>query len=230
MTVTFDAASTLIEVRWEPVSFALSLARELGLELDEGEAGAVYEHLLRTRWGHYRQLNLTRDPVICDQWWSDLTHEWLVRTRQDPTPTQALTDLARERLYAPGTTVFSLYDDTLPCLEALKAAGHQLAILSNWDTSLHRVVKTLAIEHYFDAVIASLEEGAEKPDPELFRIALGRLGASKETTVHVGDNPLDDLRGAQEFGIRALLLDRSSPNPQPPMVNSLLAVPRLVGG
>lgn len=225
MTITLDAAGTLIDVRWDPVVFAVQCAREVGLELEEDAAASVYGNLLRSRWGHYRELNLTRDPLVCDDWWRDLTREWLVRVGQDPAHVEPITEVVMRRLYTPGSEVFRLYDDTVPALEALRLAGHRLAILSNWDYSLHRVVAMLGIRDYFEEVIASLEEGPEKPDRELFRLTLDRLGAEPAQAVHVGDNPVDDLRGAQEFGMRAILIDRAANDPSPPVVNSLLAIP-----
>ena len=224
MTYTLDAAGTLIDVRWDPVRVALDCALEVGLALDEEPAGAMYNHLLRSGWGHYQQLNLTRDPDICDAWWSDLTQTWFERIGQDTGCLGAYKEVLMRRLYTPGSDIFLLYEDTIPCLEALKAAGHRMAILSNWDYSLHRVVEMLGIRDYFDVVIASLEEGPEKPDPALFQIALDRLGVQREDTIHVGDNPLDDLRGAQDFGMRALLLDRSAIDPRPPVINTLRSV------
>ena len=228
MTITLDAAGTLIDVRWDPVRVALECAREVGLDLDAESAGGVYGHLLHSRWGHYRELNLTRDPEACDGWWSDLTRTWLERIGQDAGCLEAYEAVLMRRLYGPGSDVFLLYEDTVPCLQALKAAGHRLAIVSNWDYSLHRVVAMLGIREYFDVVIASLEEGPEKPDPALFQITLDRLGVRPEACVHVGDNPLDDLRGAQEFGMRAILLDRSATDPQPPTVNTLLRLEGVV--
>jgi REG-2-like HAD superfamily hydrolase len=229
MTITLDAAGTLIDVRWNPVAFAIECAHEVGLPIEDDAAASLYDHLLRSRWGHYQELNLTRDPDTCDEWWRALAREWLVRLEQDPAQVEPLTQVVMRRLYTKGSEVFRLYDDTIPALEALRAAGHRLAILSNWDYSLHRVVAMLEIGGYFDLVVASLEEGPEKPDPELFRITLDRLGAKPAEALHVGDNPVDDLRGAQQFGMGAILLDRAAIDPAPPIVRSLLDVPPLAG-
>lgn len=230
MTITLDAAGTLIDVRWNPVAFALECADEVGLRLESHHAASVYEHLMGTRWGHYRELNLTRDPEACDEWWRDLTRTWLERLGQDAGHVEPITRVVMRRLYEPGSEVFRLFEDTVPALEALRAQGHRLAILSNWDYSLHRVVAMLGLKPYFEAVFASLEEGPEKPDPELFQIALGRLGATPAETLHVGDHPVDDLRGAKDAGLRAILLDRGADRPALPVVRTLLDLPDLVGG
>lgn len=127
----------------------------------------------------------------------------------------------REIFEVPSST-FKRFDDAIPCLENLKANGYQLAVLSNWDNSLHKCLEAHGLTPYFDAVFASLEEGVEKPDPHLFKIVLDHFRVSASETFHVGDEPLDDLKGAKDMGIPAALLDRSSINPIKPVINSLL--------
>jgi putative hydrolase of the HAD superfamily len=57
-------------------------------------------------------------------------------------------------------------------------------------------------------VIDSHEERVEKPDPEIFRIALERSGSDAETTLHVGDIYHVDVVGARAAGLQAILVDR----------------------
>ena len=47
----------------------------------------------------------------------------------------------------------------------------------------------------------------EKPDPRLFEKALGRAGARRESTLHVGDFYEIDVVGARAAGLQAALLD-----------------------
>ena len=69
------------------------------------------------------------------------------------------------------------------------------------------------IDSMLDVVVASLEEGVEKPEPMIFKIALDRLGADPAETLHVGDSPLDDVQGARNAGLKAILLDRRKKGP-----------------
>ena len=131
-------------------------------------------------------------------------------------------------LYGPDQTYFSLYPDVLPALDLL-AGRVKLGVLSNWDYSLHRILRMLGIYDRFDVVVASLEEGPEKPDPRLFGIILERLGSTASTTLHVGDDAIDDLEGARSSGLSAVLIDRSRPDTLPPFVNTLTALPGVMG-
>jgi putative hydrolase of the HAD superfamily len=45
------------------------------------------------------------------------------------------------------------------------------------------------------------------PNPAFFEIALRRVGARRETTVHLGDMFAVDVVGARAAGIRPVLLD-----------------------
>jgi putative hydrolase of the HAD superfamily len=48
----------------------------------------------------------------------------------------------------------------------------------------------------------------EKPDPQIFRIALERMDARAESAVFVGDVPSVDVVGARAAGLIPILLDR----------------------
>ena len=104
-----------------------------------------------------------------------------------------------------------LFDDVLPTLDALDALGIRLGVISNWDYSLHRVLRAREVHHRFEFVIASLEEGVEKPHPALFELTLGKFGVLPEEALHVGDDPVDDFRGAHDVGMRSYLIDRRHP-------------------
>lgn len=210
--VTFDAADTLIRVRWVPGQFAVDCAIELGIALDEGPAREKYERLLAGRWTEYRQINRTRDHALCRQFWVDLTRDWLFQLERAHELPRVM-DIADRKLYGGEGEIFSLFDDVRPALELLRDRGVKLAVISNWDYSLHRIIHSLGAREWFDEVVASLEEGIEKPEPEIFGIALERLGVSADDAVHVGDHPVDDIQGARGAGMRSILIDRSGAGP-----------------
>lgn len=84
---------------------------------------------------------------------------------------------------------------------ALRAHGLRLAVVSNWDVGLHEHLAALGVGGLVDAVVTSAEAGAPKPAPAVWRIALARLGAEPEETVHVGDSDAD-AEGARAAGVR----------------------------
>jgi putative hydrolase of the HAD superfamily len=97
--------------------------------------------------------------------------------------------------------------DVVPALERLRRLGLRLVVVSNSNGTLRAMLQTLGLARHLDGVIDSHEEGVEKPDPALFRIALERSGARADRTIHVGDLYYVDVLGARAAGVRAVLLD-----------------------
>ncbi len=207
--ITFDCAQTLIEVNWNPASLTCDVARACGADLDEQVGAETYQRMLAGRWAHFQHLNRHRSIEVCDAFWAELARDWLNAMNLSNDLLEPMMLGAEEKIYGRGSEVFRVFDDVVPTLESLKAKGIRMAVLSNWDVSLHKVLRRFELTDYFDVVIASLEEGIEKPDPALFQIALDRLGVEAEGCVHVGDSPLDDLTGARNAGMKGILLDRS---------------------
>jgi putative hydrolase of the HAD superfamily len=85
-------------------------------------------------------------------------------------------------------------------LGALRRRGLALAVVANWDCALPRHLDELGLSALFAAVVTSAEAGAPKPDPAPFRLALERLGSEPARTLHVGDEPADEL-GARAAGL-----------------------------
>ena len=103
---------------------------------------------------------------------------------------------------------WAIYGDVLPTLEELAGRGLQLAVISNWDSHLPRLLEALRLSPFFRVVSVSAIEATGKPSPEIFLRTCVRLGVSPSEALHVGDSPRDDVEGARAAGLEALLLDR----------------------
>jgi HAD superfamily hydrolase (TIGR01509 family) len=113
--------------------------------------------------------------------------------------------------------------DVVPALEALRARGLRLVVVSNANGTLRAHMDRLGLTERFDHVLDSADEGVEKPDPRFFDIALLRSGARRDTTIHVGDLYYVDVIGARSAGLRGVLLDEADlrPDADCPRVRSL---------
>lgn len=218
--VFFDCAQTLIQVDWRLGDFMTDIAGQIGLHLAEG-AGNRYLDLYRSRLAQYQADNMTKSRDVVRQFWLKLNADWLGLENQDVSIAESLVDAGDEKLFCAESEVFQPYNDVRPCLERLSEKGFALGIISNWDISLHRVLETFELTHYFQVVLASLEEGVEKPAKRLFQLALERTGFQAEEALHVGDDAWDDLQGARNAGMRAALIDRSRKTSVPPFLASL---------
>jgi putative hydrolase of the HAD superfamily len=92
-------------------------------------------------------------------------------------------------------------------LRGLRADGYRLGVVSNSNGTIERGLGECGFGGLFETVLDSAVVGVEKPDPEIFRIALARLSARAEEAVHVGDLPSVDVAGARAAGLAAFLLD-----------------------
>ena len=127
---------------------------------------------------------------------------------------------------------FGLYDDVLPCLDALRAAGVRMALLSNaLGHGVEEIVAHFALDDYMAAAVSSLETGAVKPAPRMFSTLFGLLGISAGDAVMVGDSVEDDVDGALACGCPAILLDRSGRRRDLPVprIESLAELPAALG-
>ncbi|MEA2180874.1 MAG: hypothetical protein QOF69_59 [Solirubrobacteraceae bacterium] len=111
---------------------------------------------------------------------------------------------------------FRPYDEVPAALRALRAAGHRLVVVSNWDVSLHEMLRDAGLRGLVDAAISSAEAGAAKPDPAIFRRALELAGEPAADALHAGDSLEYDVFGALAAGLRAALLVRGGGAPVVP--------------
>lgn len=220
--VTFDCAETLVAVDWQPGRFAVQCATAAGLTIDEQVGRETYDRMLGSRWLEYRQINCSRDHDACDRFWRQISIDWLKRMGQPADSLGPVLAAAEDLMYGPDATLFRLFDDVLPVLDALDRAGIPSAVVSNWDYTLHRILRNLGVYDRFARVFASLEEGIEKPEAEFFHVALSAFNVEPSHVLHVGDNPIDDVQGALGVGMRALLLDRSRTEREARIIPSLM--------
>ncbi len=112
------------------------------------------------------------------------------------------------------------FPEAVPLLEELKQ-GYKLGLISNTPPSIERVIEKFELAKYFDAIILSYKEGLLKTDPALFEKALKKLGLGKEDVLMIGDSLETDVKGAEQAGIKAVLLDRRDRRDYPEKVRSL---------
>ncbi|MCW5937149.1 MAG: HAD-IA family hydrolase [Fimbriimonadaceae bacterium] len=213
--------------RWHPGEMAASTAERLGFGTEEGAAHR-FEALAGERWGEFREINLRRDREAGDRFWLEVMTDWARGEGLPDGHAERLVEAANERIFGQGSEVFRVFDDVVPCLRALGAAGIPMAVVSNWDMSLHRTLSSFGLDSFFCGVFASMETGYAKPQAEIFRLALECLGTEAHETLHVGDHPVDDLRGAKSAGMQALIVDRGAPS-SATYISSLEELPARIG-
>ncbi|MFG2210457.1 HAD family hydrolase [Streptomyces sp. NPDC048638] len=93
-------------------------------------------------------------------------------------------------------------------LAAIKAAGGRLVLTSNTlatPSDVHRILLSdLGLLDCFDDVLFSGDLGVAKPRPEVFAAVAERAESPLDRVIHVGDDQLTDIDGAQGAGCHAV--------------------------
>jgi putative hydrolase of the HAD superfamily len=202
--VLFDVDFTLCRPGPElsPERYARIAARH-GVDLDTSRYDAAREAAI---------LNLKRHPELLhdDSIWHAFTEEIFIGMGG---PAALASGCATEIEQGWGVAEnFELYEDVLPVLEELRAAGLRLGLVSNGIRDLTRFVAHHRLD--VDAIVDSRTHGRVKPHPTIFQAALELLGVAPAEAVMVGDSLEEDVEGARALGLRALLVDRDERHPE----------------
>ena len=220
--VLFDLGGTLVDER----DFAgwTELARALFLDLTPEELGHAYAEV---------EGEDDRTPPEADGRAAHVAFWQRVLARASGREVTAET-AARfvDARHASSDPPVALYSDVRRCLDHLRADGRRLGVVSNSrsEAAVRRMLDRVGILRYFERVVSSGTEGVAKPDPEIFRRAVARLGLAASEALYVGNLPRTDARAARQAGLHSVWLHRDGTGlgNDPPEITSLLEVPLVV--
>jgi putative hydrolase of the HAD superfamily len=93
-------------------------------------------------------------------------------------------------------------------LDDLRLLGIPTAIVTDLTAQIQfRKVVYFGLDHYFNYIVTSEEAGFDKPHEAPFQIALEKMQPKGDCIWMVGDNPINDIRGAKEK-INAITLQK----------------------
>lgn len=204
VVVTLDALGTLVELE-PPAPRLVAELRARGVVAGEAQAAAALaEEIAFYRAHHDLGADATSLALLRGRC-AAVLGGGLERAGVD------LRDLGPEELCEAllAALRFRPFADVPAALADLRAAGHRLVVVSNWDVSLHDMLRTTGLDGLVDGAISSAEAGARKPAPAIFRRALALTGGTPGTALHAGDSPELDVAGALAAGLRAVLVART---------------------
>lgn len=98
--------------------------------------------------------------------------------------------------------------ENLEVIRALRARGLKIGLVSNahfLPDMMREDIERLGIAELVDDAVFSAEIGVRKPHPAIFRKVLDELGVAPEEAFFVGDRLRDDISGAKDLGMSAIL-------------------------
>ena len=197
--ILLDALGTLVALEPPAPRLRAELAGRFGLEVSERQAARA----IAAEIAFYRaHLDEGRDPAGLEA----LRRECAGVLRAELPAADLELDPLVDALLA--SLRFTAFADVWPALVAARSRGQRLVVVSNWDVSLHGVLRALELEPLLDGIITSAGAGARKPAPAIFEQALALAGAGPEEAIHVGDSLDEDVAGARDAGIEPVLVSR----------------------
>jgi putative hydrolase of the HAD superfamily len=215
--VLLDALGTLVELE-RPWPHLVDELAARGVVVGEDQARAA----MLAEMAYYRAHH---DEAVDWEALKDLRRRCAAVVQDASQTALALDDVLDALL---GAIRFRAYPEVPATLASLRAGGARLAVVSNWDVSLHDVLERTGLRPLVDAVVISAELGVAKPDPAIFRAALQRLDAPAHGALHVGDSLEHDVAGARAAGIEAVLVARNGAV-APDGVRAIATLTELVG-
>lgn len=204
--ILLDALGTLVALEPPAPRLRTELAARFGLEISEEEAARA----ITAEIAYYRaHLDDGRDEAgleslrrRCAEALRSALPGDGARLEVDPLVEALLSALH-----------FTAFEDVRPALQAARERGHRLVVVSNWDVSLHGVLRGLKLEPLLDGIVTSAGAGARKPSPAIFEQALELAGVAAADAIHVGDTLDEDVAGARAAGIEPVLIRRGEGPP-----------------
>ena len=92
-----------------------------------------------------------------------------------------------------------LFDEVKELLDDIRLLGIPTAIVTDLTAQIQfRKVVYFGLDKYFDYIVTSEEAGFDKPHEAPFQIALEKMRPKGDCVWMIGDNPINDIRGARE--------------------------------
>jgi putative hydrolase of the HAD superfamily len=201
-----DAGFTLLTPRRTLADALSGVLADDGRQVSEEEMHAAWEEADRWFWDEYHRPDN-------DTWSDDGRIEAYWRRYHSIMLGQLGVEARREvldRILASqfGADSWEAYPDVEPMLDAVRAQGVRIGVVSDWGSNLRGILAGLGLDRHLDFVLPSGAVGVAKPNPALFRMALEAVDVSASEAVMVGDSYRADVRGAWSAGMDAVWLDR----------------------
>ena len=95
------------------------------------------------------------------------------------------------------------YDDVIDALAILRERFTLVSV-----TNGNSQIEHTPLDQSFDYSLSAAEVGAAKPHPAIFHAASRHSGVPLEAFLHVGDDPVRDVRAARDLGMPAVWVNR----------------------
>lgn len=218
--VLLDLDATLLDYDedfWEQTigAAATALARDVP-GLPAGELARSYRQLAITHW---QTVEATASAVVRSavDGYPDWRLVWGQALSGLGFDDDALAERVAEEYRQARIRSYRLYADVTEVLPELRRRTGAVGLVTNGASQTQRdKIAVTGLARYLDVIMISGEAGVAKPDPEIFDLALGKVGVPPEAAWHIGDSLGADVAGARNAGLaEAIWINRSGAHAPP---------------
>jgi len=119
-----------------------------------------------------------------------------------------------------------LIEGAMDVLNFFQKSYRQHIITNGFKEALDHKILNSGISQFFDTITNSEDSGYQKPNPEIFNIALKDAGATPRNSVMIGDNLEADVLGAYQLGMRCVYFNPANLN-QELIPSNILTISKL---
>lgn len=183
-TVIFDMYETLITHYNSPLYFGKQMAADAGISEED------FQKMWRATDSERTVGKMTFEEII-----ENILKEYQCYSKE-------MLDLIVSKRVATKEEGFrNLHPEIIPMLSGLKEKGMKIGLISNCFSEETGVIRKSVLFPYFDAVCLSYEEGIKKPDAEIYKRCMEKLGVKPEECLYVGDGGSQELEAAKALGM-----------------------------
>ncbi|QLL30518.1 hypothetical protein HG536_0A03360 [Torulaspora globosa] len=217
--ITFDAYNTLYATTLPVMQQYCLVAKKYNVIADPMQLTMKFPKVfkeLRDRHPNYGKFT----GITAVEWWSKL----ITNVFQ---PLEISKEMVEEILVRfEGYQAYQVYPDVLDFIKEAKSKHPDviLGIISNTDPVVYTLLQNLGLYEYFKPhIFLSYDLDLKKPSKEIFEYALedmakryprllenNDLGTLRSRCWHIGDEAINDMRGAENAGWNGVLIDRNN--------------------
>ena len=199
--ITFDDFLTLRFPVKEREDIILPILKALKRqELDVNDKEFLKQYFREDELYRKRLKDTHRESLL-----DDIVMKVLAALGHEPKP---VGEMVREAVdYGLTTRKAKWFPDAKRTLLTLRKKGYKLGLISNthWRLSIQ---SRNEFRRFFDVIALSYEHGYAKPHPSIFLDTLKKLRTNASECLHVGDDPVADIKGAKNVGMRTAFVKR----------------------
>ncbi len=128
----------------------------------------------------------------------------LILEENDVYDEEKVAQMAAKRVATAESCFQNLHPEILSMLCELREKGIRIGLISNCFSEEAQVIRESRLAPYFDEMCLSYELGMRKPQPEIYKVCVDKLGLEPEECLYVGDGGSSELEAAQAFGMKAV--------------------------